>query len=140
MCATVCKCHQEHFVLVLEQRKKKQFECCNATDSRSSGGILNHVETVVSLQFFFSLSASYLLHSGEKVSQSRLVIVLLTLWTLHLHPPLFSDKASLRISQIALHALWWLWLRWRQLFPQWPVGAVFVMKRGLAAHQCFSHH
>lgn len=87
--------------LVLEQRKKKQSECRNATDSRLPGGILNHDETVLSLQFFFSLSASYLLHSGEKVSQSRLVIVLLTLWTLRL----FSDKASLRISQTAFHAL-----------------------------------
>lgn len=57
-CATVHKCHQKHFVLVLEQRKKKVFGCCNATDSRSHGGILNHAEAIVSLPFFFSLSTS----------------------------------------------------------------------------------
>lgn len=65
-CATVHKCHQKHFVLVLEQRKKKVFSCCNATDSRSHGGILNHAEAIVSLPFFFSLSTSKPLHSFIK--------------------------------------------------------------------------
>lgn len=116
-CATVRKCHQKNFVLVLEQRKKKQFGCCNAIESGSHGGTLNHDEARLSVSFFFpSLLSSHSKASPrerEKMSWRKLGIVLVRLKTLHLHPhSFFRDKVSLRISQIAFHFLCWIWLGW----------------------------
>lgn len=62
----MCKCHLTYFGLILEQRKKDQFGCCNAADLKSRGGILNRAEAMVSLSFLFSLSASKPLHTSSR--------------------------------------------------------------------------